>query len=232
MNAKKQFVLGCISVLASITAHAQFTSSVITDSSGLMWANTLGVRLDESVDGSPQPNSAQAWVAGLNAEDYGGYNDWTLPTADIFSSPTGNSTTNQLGQLFFNDCSSTGGGPVVNCGPFTALQVALDAQQTQPFPIVEILSSTIFPSPPLLSGIPDPIFSYGMYLMDRNEETVATNDTSFGADSGVGDAVAVRHVTPANAPEIDPRSLASALTLLLGSVAVMRGRRMVAKRPV
>jgi hypothetical protein len=224
MNATKQIFLGCICVLASITAHAQFTSSVITDSSGLMWANTLGVRLGESVDGSPQPNTAQAWVASLNAEDYGGYSDWTLPTADIFVSPTGNSTTNQLGQLFFNDCSSSG-GPVLNCGPFTALQVALDAQQTQPSPVTEILSSTIFPSPPLLSGIPDPIFSYGMFLMDRNEETVATNDTSFGASSGVGDAIAVRHVTPANAPEIDPRSLVSAMTLLLGSVAVMRGRR-------
>jgi hypothetical protein len=229
MNATKQIFLGCICVLASISAHAQFTSSVITDSSGLMWANTLGTHLGESVDGSPQPDSAQAWVASLNAENYGGYSDWTLPTADIFSSPVGNSTTNQLGQLFFNDCSNTG-GPVINCGPFTAVQAAIDATHTSPNPFIEILSSTIFPSPPLLSGIPDPIFSFGMYLMDRNEETIATTDTSFGGFTGEGDEVAVRHVTPANAPEIDPRSLGSALTLLMGCVMVMRGSRVVYRK--
>ncbi len=43
---------------------------------GLMWANTVGLNVGWNPNGGA--GTAQGWVAGLNAEDYGGYNDWTL----------------------------------------------------------------------------------------------------------------------------------------------------------
>ena len=47
-------------------------------------------------------------------------------------------------------------------------------------------------------------------------------DTNFGPIVGLGDALAVRAV-----PEMDPTSIVSGLALLIGSLAVLRGRSMV-----
>jgi len=47
-----------------------------------------------------------------------------------------------------------------------------------------------------------------------------------GLGGAPGDGLFTVKVSPASAPEIDSGSAASALTLLLGTLAVLRGRRM------
>jgi len=76
---------------------------------GLMWANTVGLNLSWSSTGAA--GSVQGWVAGLNASDYGGYNDWTLATGN--GSVGANTMTNQLGELFYTDCGNSVGTSTV-----------------------------------------------------------------------------------------------------------------------
>src|SRR5258708_30602465 len=91
MNRKFLGLLTVAAMAISFSANAQLVSSVVTDSSGLMWANTVGVDVGWNPDG--EAGTAQGWVAGLNAENYGGYNDLTLATRDGTAAP--NTTTNQ-----------------------------------------------------------------------------------------------------------------------------------------
>jgi hypothetical protein len=75
--------------------------------------------------------SAQAWVARLNASNYGGYNDWTLPTGDgAYTTNHGNQAgwglstdpvKNQLGWLFFNELGNQYHTPLSDAGPFMNL---------------------------------------------------------------------------------------------------------------
>jgi hypothetical protein len=78
---------------------------------------------------SAAPGSAQAWVASLNASNYGGYNKWTLPTGDGRYSTDGVYTharwgkstdpvKNQLGWLFFNELGNVHQSTMWNSGPF------------------------------------------------------------------------------------------------------------------
>lgn len=84
------------------------------------------------------PGTAQAWVAKLNAERYGGFDDWTLPTGDglVSESSPNYSSANQLGALFFHELGNTEGSTVTNLGPFTALGTNADywssSSDTQP----------------------------------------------------------------------------------------------------
>ena len=95
-----------------LVANAQLISTdnglTATDRNGLMWANTVGIDLLWS--STAALGSAQAWVRSLNASSYGGHNDWTLATAD--GSVGANTTTNQLGQLFYLDCGNSPGGVI------------------------------------------------------------------------------------------------------------------------
>jgi hypothetical protein len=59
-----------------------------------------------------------------------------------------------------------------------------------------------------------------VYQTPTSRQQAWNFDTNFGSQVGIGDALAVR-----KAPEIDPASAASGLTLLLGALAVLRGRR-------
>src|SRR6185312_5592939 len=71
-----------LSLMASV-ANAQFTA-VTRDGVTLINDSSLNVTwiADAGLSGPLTWGSAQAWVAGLNASDYGGYNNWQLPTGD------------------------------------------------------------------------------------------------------------------------------------------------------
>jgi hypothetical protein len=228
MNTKKLGLLAVSALLASLSAHAQLKSvdqgAAVIDSNGLMWANTVGIDVGWSgypnaqTGGSGQPGSAQAWVAGLNATDYGGYNNWTLATGVGSAAP--NTTTNQLGDLFYNDCGFSAGAPSTgkSCRGFSALNTTLRTD------MIFLASS------PYAGNAPDATafagnFFFWVYADSSSTQALWTDDTVFGNAGigpfiGTGDALAVRE-----APELDPASAAGGLTLLLGGLAVLRGRR-------
>lgn len=221
-------ILGLVAVAAmavSFSAHAQLISSVVTDSNGLMWANTVGINLGWSQ--SPGfPDTAQAWVAGLNAGNYGGYDDWMLATGDGSVAP--NTTTNQLGELFYTDCGNSVGSftsltnPGKSCSGLSSLQNAITADDFNKtgMPLNLIISAT--PYHPL-----DDFEQQGFwaYQMDDSSQRVTTTDTVVDGVVGRGDALAVRRVN--QVPEIESASAASWFTLLLGCMAVLRGRRKI-----
>jgi hypothetical protein len=119
--------------MSSLSAHAALTS--VTQDGDLMVSDSaLNVTWADTVPSSPVTwSGAQAWVAALNTEDYGGYNNWTLPTGDgtyttgyaTYGYGLGASTSktaNQLGWLFINELGNTPGIQVTNLGPFTTLR--------------------------------------------------------------------------------------------------------------
>jgi hypothetical protein len=227
-------ILGLLAVVAMAPslAYAKLTSvdqgAALVDSNGLMWANTVGIDVSWSgypnaqTGGSGQEGSAQAWVAALNITDYGGYNDWTLATGVGSDAP--NTTTNQLGELMYKDCGLAAGAPSSGktCGGFTALNTTLRTD------MLYLSSSTYAGNAPGATAF-NGNYLFWTYADWSSLQGLWTDDTVFG-DSGIGpftgtgDALAVREA----APEIDPGSAASGLTLLLGGVAVLRGRRKVA----
>jgi hypothetical protein len=221
---------GLLAVVAMVPslAFAQFKSvdhgADLVDSNGLMWANTVGIDggwsgyPNAQTGGSGGAGSAQAWVAGLNATDYGGYNNWTLATG--VGTDTPNTTTNQLGELFSSDCGFSAGASSAGktCGGFTALNTTLQTD------MIYLSSSPNAGNGPGASAF-NQNFYFWMYADYSSSGQLWNNDTQFavsgvGVFVGTGDALAVRET-----PEIDPASAASGLTLLLGGLAVLRGRR-------
>jgi hypothetical protein len=209
--------LGAAAMLASLSAHAQLTSvdngAAAIDGHGLMWANTVGINLSWSATGAA--GSAQAWVASLNTSDYGGYNNWTLATGN--GSAGANRMTNQLGELFYTDCGNSPGTPSVFNNP---------ARKCSALSVVNsvISTPTLFFSNSLYGTKCCNIYDtyWWVYQTPTSGQQPWNYDTNFGPLVGLGDALAVRAT-----PEIDPTSVGSALTLLVGSLAVLRGRRIV-----
>jgi hypothetical protein len=209
--------LGAAAMLASMSAHAQLTSAdngaAAIDGHGLMWANTVGTNLSWSATGAA--GSAQAWVANLNTSDYGGYHDWTLATGN--GSAGANTTTNKLGELFYTDCgNSVGTSSVFNhpqrkCTALSAVNSVISAP-------------TLFFSGSLYGTACCNIYNtyWWVYQTSSSNQQPWNFDTNFGPLVGIGDALAVR-----TTPEIDPTSVGSGLSFLLGSLAVLRGRRTV-----
>jgi hypothetical protein len=225
MNKRIVGLLAVAAMAGSFNAHAQLVSAdhgaVAIDGNGLMWANTVGLNLAWSSAGGP--GSAQAWAASLNANDYGGYKDWTLATGD--GNAGVNKTTDQLGELFYKDCGNSNGKSTVlnkagkNCTALSTLNSVISA------PTIIFASSV---DSALNKSSSD--FFFWAYQTPSSAQVPWTNDTQFNGAVGLGDALAVRKAT--EAPEIDPASAASGLTLLLGAMAVLRGRRQVASRRV
>jgi len=219
LNRTVLVLLAAASLVGSFNAHAQLNSAdhgaAATDGNGLMWANTVGLNLSWSSTGAA--GSVQGWVAGLNASDYGGYNDWTLATGN--GSVGANTMSNQLGELFYTDCGNSVGTSTVFNKPGKKC-TALSA-----------LNSVIGSPSIIFSGSVDSALNNGSdfffwaYQTPSSSQVPWTNDTSFNGIVGLGDALAVREV---RAPEIDPVSAASGFTLLLGALAVLRGRRKIA----
>jgi hypothetical protein len=209
--------LGAAAMLASLSAHAQLTSAdngaAAIDRNGLMWANTVGTNLSWSATGAA--GSAQAWVASLNTRRYGGYNDWTLASGN--GSAGANKTTNQLGELFYSDCGNSLGTTSVLNNPGRKC-TALSAVNSV------ISTPSIFFSNSLYGTKCCNIYDtyWWAYLTPTSTQQAWNFDTNFGPVVGLGDALAVRSV-----PEIDPTSIGSGLALLVGSLAVLRGRSIV-----
>ena len=196
MNKALLLTLSLAAIVGPLSAHAQLTSAdhgaAATDGNGLMWANTIGTNLSWSSTGGA--GTAQAWIANLNATDYGGFNNWTLATGD--GSVQANIMSNQLGELFYKDCgNSLGTSSVLNnsgksCTALSALNNLISTPQ------ILFSSSQYAPLPG--QGY------FWVYQTPKSVQEPWNNDTSFNGAVGVGDAVAVRA-----APEIDPSCAAS-----------------------
>jgi hypothetical protein len=108
---------------------------MVSDSTlNVTWADVASPT-DLTWSASAVPGSAQAWVASLNTEDYGGYSNWRLPTGDgnytttlcAFEPGCGLSTSqtlNELGYLFINELGNTPGSQVTNTSPFATLSTS------------------------------------------------------------------------------------------------------------
>jgi len=207
----------------SLSARAQLTAVdnglALEDSAGIMFANTVtgcGAGCSGSL-GGPNGGGA-AWVATLNAENYGGYNDWSLATGNATVAP--NNTTNQLGELFGVDCAAFS-----SCLPFTAM-----ISNLLPFAdggIITFGSSSVAPYVPGCTGMGCGS-TYYIYSLVTNPTLGKSGGgiLAFDTQPFYEQVLAVRDV--AAAPEINPASAATGLTMLLGGLAVLRGRRRVA----
>ncbi len=219
MNKSILGLLAAVAMVGPFSAHAQLTSvdngAAAIDGNGLMWANTVGTYLSWSSTGAA--GSAQAWIASLNASDYGGYNDWTLATGNASAGP--NTTTDQLGDLFYSDCGNSVGSSTVlnnsgkNCTALSAVNSVIGKSP-----------GAVFFSGSLYGTTCCNIYTtyWWMYETPNSSQGPWNFDTSFANGKLTGDALAVRAV-----PEIDPASAASGLALLLGGLTVLRGRRKV-----
>ena len=220
MNSKLLGLLAAGLLMGPMAANAQLTSvdhgAAAIDANGLMWANTVGSNLTWSPTGAA--GSAQAWIAGLNASDYGGYNNWTLATGN--GSAGVNTTTDQLGELFYKDCGNTAGtstvlnNPGKNCGALSAVNTALNTNYSGVLPGAVFFSSSLYGT--TCCNIYDTY--WWVFSSPFSSQGAWNYDTNFGETLN-GEAIAVR------TPEIDPASAASAFTLLLGGMAVLRGFR-------
>jgi len=219
-------LLTAVAISGSLPAYAQLTSVdhglAVQDSSGLMFANTVGINLSYSQPGNNY--GAQAWISSLNAEDYGGYHDWTFITGN--STVPGNTTTNQMGELFYKDCGNVAGSASSfghagkNCSSFSALNSTLKVPtlyfSSSPY------SSLNNPAQPW----PSPDFFFSVYFSQNSSQGAWTNDSQYTPPTGgfplvgVGDIIAVRA-----APEIDASTAASGLALLIGGLTILRARR-------
>jgi hypothetical protein len=126
----KRIAAALVLVLSFASAHAQLTAvtrngdRMVDDAAlNVTWADVESPTL---LIWSPTgvPESAQAWVASLNAahggRGYGGYNDWRLATGPGAPfSPV--NPANELGSLFYTELGNPPSERVKNLGPFAAL---------------------------------------------------------------------------------------------------------------
>lgn len=230
MNRFLHGLWAAAAMTVSLSAHAQLTSvdggAAAVDGKGLMWANTLGAENSESGplfwSASAAAGSAQAWVAGLDASDYGGYSDWTLASGN--GSVGANTTTNQISELFNVDCGNASGSATQfgNAGKScSALSSVVNAK-----PMSDIFGSSLFLTS---TAIPcsDPSHCFYAYDTSSSSSRFWTGDTNYSSYSGEGYALAVRKVS---APEVDPKAAIAAFALLFGSLTVIRGRKFKARQ--
>jgi hypothetical protein len=207
-----------LALILPTLANAQLRTAdggaAVVDNHGLMWADAVGISLFWGLSGEP---TAQDWVAKLNEIDYGGYNDWTLPTGSLNVAP--NTTNNQLGELFYTDCGNTVGtvtsfnNPGKNCSAFGALAAA-SAGGTGGEPGILVSSGTLLPS--------DGYLTWAVYETLDSQQRSWDQDASYSGIVGQADVIAVRAVpTPA------PVSLLLTGLVALTADALMKKRRAV-----
>lgn len=127
--------------------------------------------------------------------------------------------TNFYGTEFQDSVSvgAGGAGGYYNFGlqPSHGEEVNLNVSLGQGAPVGIIPSSNlnVIPNWSLVAGAPPGSVTATMFIEDLAGDGAGANITS------------IREVGAASAPEIDPASLASGLTLLLGSLAVLQGKR-------
>jgi PEP-CTERM motif len=235
-RTKHRTTLGLLTVatlLHSNISNAQLTpadhGAAVIDRAGLMWANTVGVNL--TWDPAGEAGTAQAWVANLNATDYGGYSDWTLPTEDL-NLPASTST-NQLGELLYTDCGNTVGKqtvltiPTKNCRALSALRTAIQLGTNGFAGDILISSGTLL-------GTDAGVYVWAVYDTSNSSLRAWSGDTSYAGVVGRGDVLAVRFagvkpkessithgVGPRSVPEPDTFAL-----LAMGAIGLgLRQRR-------
>jgi len=148
-----------LALLAPLAAHATLTA--VTQDGGAMVSDSVlnvtwaDVASPSGLTWSPTAatGSVQAWIASLNAEDYGGFNDWTLATGDgTFTAGSTNctnnwapnsshfgcgastsTTNNQLDNLFINELGNVAGDGITITGPFTHLSTTTNYWSSSPF---------------------------------------------------------------------------------------------------
>jgi len=86
---------------------------------------TSGIILTGSASGQMTWNTAQNWIAGMNAANYLGYNDWRLPitlppdsscSVSQTNAIGSNCTGSEMGHLFYSELSGTAGSNITTSG--------------------------------------------------------------------------------------------------------------------
>jgi hypothetical protein len=132
---RREIILGFLSVgllAGPMVANATLTAVTGADGRQMVNDSTLNVTWADAVP-LARGNwfAAQAWVASLNVEAYGGYTNWRLSEGNGASAPSASTCTpisppNELGCLFFFELGNPTGSvttpmPVTKLGPFTSL---------------------------------------------------------------------------------------------------------------
>jgi hypothetical protein len=81
-------------------------SAIVYDDGTQILSDTQGARMwllhgIGFASSYPYPEFANTWIAGLNQQEYGGYDDWRLPTVQS-GDPTPPAMSGDLGELFIN----------------------------------------------------------------------------------------------------------------------------------
>jgi hypothetical protein len=86
---------------------------------------TSGIILTGSAAGQMNWNTAQSWIAGMNAANYLGFKDWRLPTtltpdascsASQANATGSNCTGSEMGHLFYSELGGTAGNNILTSG--------------------------------------------------------------------------------------------------------------------
>jgi len=196
MNRCANGLLILAALLCSTVAAAQLKptdhGAAVIDGNGLMWANTVGT--DLGWDPAGGSGTAQAWIANLNATDYGGFNDWMLPTGDFNVAP--NTTTNQLGELFYTDCGNSVGQqsaltiPGSNCRKLSSLRSVMQAGLG--FGGLGLPGDILISSSTFLGEDFPGCNAWAVFDTASSSERPWTCDTSYNGIVGEADVLAVR----------------------------------------
>ena len=188
-------IVRCLTALVLLAGPVVANAALISVDGGLMvndtalnvtWANTVGANLLWNPAGGP--GTVQAWLATLNAENWGGYTDWTLPTGDGSYGPflLSSGAANQLGYLLDaelgNFCCThstlNASGAVFNVGMPQIGDISLNtALNNYDF----LWSGTPYP------GEPGLVWVYSSKASDQNSNTNLSISTA-----DIGDVLAVR----------------------------------------
>jgi len=150
----------------------------------LMWSsNVAGVLAS--------PSAAQTWISGLNASDYGGYNDWRLPTTvDSYPASAGTNpdqSSSEMAHLFYGELGQISGSQIT-------------AVHSADYSLFSGLSDNVFWSGTVYSA--NPAYQWAFDPNNGSQYYVPAN-------GGASAALAVRSLNPVPLP-------ASAWLLLSG----------------
>ncbi len=78
-------------------------------------------------NGTMNGDTADAWIAAMNAADYKGFSDWRLPIGNANQCAGENCMPfgtfgSELANLYYTELGNPAGGPLTNTGPFANVQ--------------------------------------------------------------------------------------------------------------
>ncbi|TXT26350.1 MAG: hypothetical protein FD134_594 [Gallionellaceae bacterium] len=80
---------------------------------GINPAGTPGIFAPIDIGGTMKWNTAQSWLAAMNANNYLGFSDWRLPTTSGGCNGF-NCTGSEMGHLFYNELGGTAGSSILS----------------------------------------------------------------------------------------------------------------------